>query len=55
MYDKKLKEYKSKQSDLLEQMQEHSKADEAHHLTASRLRIFCLLLDRGYDMRGLQG
>lgn len=41
MYDKKLKEYKTKQSDLLLQMQEHSVADEEYHLTASRLLDLC--------------
>jgi len=35
MYDKKLKEYKQKQQDLLIQMQEHSKADEDFYFTAS--------------------
>ena len=37
MYDKKLKEYKEKQQDLLVQMEEHSKADEAFYLTASKV------------------
>ena len=41
MYDKKLKEYKAKQADLLQQMQDHSKADEEHHLTASKLLDIC--------------
>ncbi len=41
MYDKKLKEYKSKQADLLQQMQDHSAADEQHYLTASRLLDVC--------------
>jgi hypothetical protein len=41
MYDKKLKEYKKKQADLFEQMSEHSKADEDHHLTASKLLDIC--------------
>lgn len=34
MYDKKLKEYKSLQQNLIMQMQEHSNADENYHLTA---------------------
>jgi len=37
MYDKKLKEYKEKQQDLLIQMEEHSKADEDFYLTASKV------------------
>ena len=41
MYDKKLKEYKSKQFDITQQVQEHSKADENHYLTASRLLDVC--------------
>ena len=41
MYDKKLREYKAKQADLLEQMKEHSKADETYHLTAARLLDIC--------------
>jgi len=35
MYDKKLKEYKQKQEDLLLQMKEHSKADENFYITAA--------------------
>ncbi len=35
MYDKKLKEYKEKQEDLLLQMEEHSKADESFCITAA--------------------
>lgn len=35
MYDKKLKEYKEKQEDLLSQMKEHSKADENFYITAA--------------------
>lgn len=41
MYDRKLKEYKSKQADVLQQMQEHSKADENYHLTAARMLDIC--------------
>ncbi|MCR4328334.1 MAG: hypothetical protein NUV53_02335 [Patescibacteria group bacterium] len=41
MYDKKLKEYKAKQADLIQQMQEHSNADEKHYLTAARLLDVC--------------
>ena len=37
MCDKKLKEYKEKQQDLLVQMEEHSKADEAFYLTVSKV------------------
>ena len=37
MYDKKLKEYKAKQADLLQQMKDHSFADEEFHVTAARL------------------
>ncbi len=37
MYDRKLKEYKSRQSDLFIQMEEHSKADESFYLTASQV------------------
>ncbi len=37
MYDKKLKEYKEKQADVLQQMNEHSQADESYHLTAARI------------------
>lgn len=35
MYDKKLKEYKMRQSELLTSMQAHSKADQQYHVTAS--------------------
>ena len=35
MYDKKLKEYKEKQEDLLLQMEDHSKADGNFHITAA--------------------
>jgi hypothetical protein len=41
MYDKKLKEYKSKQAKLLEQMNAHSLADQEYHLTAARLLDVC--------------
>ena|GEM_PF-1843913 len=41
MYDKKLKEYKSKQADILQQMNDHSSADKEYHLTASRLLDIC--------------
>ena len=41
MYDKKLKEYKAKQADILQQMSEHSFADEQFHLTAARLLDIC--------------
>lgn len=41
MYDKKLREYKAKQADLLQQMSDHSKADEAHYLTAAKLLDVC--------------
>ena len=41
MYDKKLKEYKAKQADLLQQMNDHSLADQEYHLTASRLLDIC--------------
>ena len=41
MYDKKLKEYKEKQADILQQMNQHSKADENHHLTAARILDIC--------------
>jgi len=34
-YDKKLKEYKEKQADVIEQMQEHSDADKNFYLTAN--------------------
>jgi len=37
MYDRKLKEYKEKQQDLLIQMEEHSRADEDFYLTTSRV------------------
>jgi len=37
VYDKKLKEYKEKQTDLLLQMEEHSNADEDFYLNASRV------------------
>ena len=37
MYDKKLKEYKEKQQDLLIQTEEHSKADENFYLTAFKV------------------
>ena len=40
-YDKKLKEYKEKQADILQQMNEHSKADENHHLIAARILDVC--------------
>jgi len=35
MYDSKLKEYKSKQSDFLLQMEQHSQGDEAFYVTAN--------------------
>ena len=35
MYDSFLREYKEKQSELLEQMQDHSDADEQFYLTAN--------------------
>lgn len=35
MYDNLLREYKSKQQELLEQMQDHSDADENFYLTAN--------------------
>ena len=35
MYDKKLREYKEKQHDLLIQMEEHSKADDNFYITAA--------------------
>lgn len=41
MYDKKLKEYKARQADIMQQMNEHSKADENHYLTAGRLLDIC--------------
>ena len=41
MYDKKLKEYKEKQADILQQMNQHSKADENHHLTAAKILDIC--------------
>ncbi len=37
IYDKKLKEYKGKQQDLLSQMKEHSNADENFYITAVTL------------------
>ncbi|MEX2410874.1 MAG: recombinase family protein [Candidatus Paceibacterota bacterium] len=37
MYDKKLREYKSKQSNILLQIEEHDKGDEAFYLTASKV------------------
>jgi len=36
-----LKEYKAKQADLLQQIQDHSVADEKYHLTAARLLDIC--------------
>ena len=35
IYDKKLKEYKEKQYELNQKLQEHTKADESYHITAS--------------------
>jgi len=35
MYDRKLKEYKEKQEDLLLRMEEHNRADEDFYITAS--------------------
>ena len=35
MYDKKLKEYKATQSEILTKMQSHSDADEQFYLTAN--------------------
>jgi len=37
IYDKKLKEYKEKQYDLGIQLEEHTKADEDYHITASTI------------------
>jgi len=41
MYDTKLKEYKAKQTDLLQQMSDHSSADQEFYLTASKLLDVC--------------
>jgi phosphatidate phosphatase PAH1 len=41
MYDKKLKGYKSKQADLLQQTQDHNGANENYYLTAARLLDIC--------------
>ena len=41
MYDKKIKEYKSQQDDLLQQMKEHSKGDENYFLTAAWILDIC--------------
>ncbi len=41
IYDKKLREYKAKQFDITQQIQEHSTADENHYLTASKLLDIC--------------
>ena len=41
MYDKKLRKYKAKQFDITQQIAEHSKADENHYLTASKLLDIC--------------
>ncbi len=49
IYDKKLKEYKAKQADLLNQMQDHSKADEQHHLTATKLLDVCKRADSIFE------
>jgi hypothetical protein len=35
MYDKNLKEYKARQAEVLHSMQDHSKADQNYHVTAS--------------------
>ena len=35
MYDKKLKEYKARQAEVLQSMQDHSRADQNYHVTAS--------------------
>ncbi len=37
LYQKKLKEYKEKQRDILIQMEEHNKADENFYITASKV------------------
>ena len=37
LYQKKLKEYKERQTDILIQMEEHNKADENFYITASKV------------------
>ncbi len=37
MYDKKLKQYKEKQDDILESMKEHSEADQEFYITANTM------------------
>lgn len=37
MYDRRLKEYKEKQADLLLQMEQHSKADESYYIQGSKV------------------
>ncbi len=47
MYDKKLKEYKERQSIILESMQLHNKADHTYHVTAS---LVLDLAKRAYEI-----
>lgn len=49
MYDKKLREYKAKQFDITQQIQEHSAADENHYLTASKLLDICKLAKQIFE------
>lgn len=50
IYDKKLREYKAKQFDITQQIQEHSKADESHYLTASKLLDICKRAKNLFDI-----
>jgi len=40
LYDKKLKEYKEKQQELLEEIQKHDKADESYDITVNKVLSF---------------
>lgn len=37
LYDKKLKEYKEKQQDTMEEMKKHDKADESYYITVNKV------------------
>ncbi len=47
MFNKKLKEYKERQSELLEEMQKHTKADEKYYIT---INTVLSLAQRAYEI-----
>lgn len=47
LYDKKLKEYKEKQQDIMDEMQKHNKADESYYITVNKVLS---LAQRAYEI-----